>query len=63
MNRARWVGALENSCVPMVVINGSVDPVSGAHLVARFRQVVGADAAHIVELPNIGHYPQLEDSD
>jgi pimeloyl-ACP methyl ester carboxylesterase len=60
-NRPRWVGALQQSCVPLSVINGSADPVSGAHMVARFREVVGSDAAHIVELPAIGHYPQLED--
>jgi len=33
--------------------------VSGAHLAARYRELVpGAD---VVELPRIGHYPQIED--
>jgi pimeloyl-ACP methyl ester carboxylesterase len=41
------------------VINGSVDPVSGAHMVARYREVVSPEH-FIVELPSIGHYPQVE---
>ena len=44
---------------PFLFINGSADPVSGAHLVRRFREVV-PDQTNIVELPNIGHFPHLE---
>ncbi|GEQ97559.1 epoxide hydrolase [Iodidimonas gelatinilytica] len=62
VNREAWVGALVNSHCPVQVINGSADPVSGAHMVARYRQVVRADD-DIVELPHIGHYPQLEAPD
>lgn len=44
--------------MPVRVINGIEDPISGLHLVQRYRQLVpGAD---VVELPGIGHYPQLE---
>lgn len=57
--RERWVGALTESVVPIGLINGSLDPVSGAHMVARYRQVVSPDH-FIVELPTIGHYPQVE---
>lgn len=57
--RARWVGALVDAHCPVQLVNGSVDPVSGAHMVARYREVVRADDA-IVELPTIGHYPQFE---
>jgi pimeloyl-ACP methyl ester carboxylesterase len=60
--RERWVGALENSVVPIGLINGSVDPISGAHMVARYREVV-RDDDFIVELPTIGHYPQVEAPD
>ena len=57
--RARWVGALCNARMPLALINGSADPVSGAHMVARFREVVGTQ--HFIrELPGIGHYPQIE---
>jgi pimeloyl-ACP methyl ester carboxylesterase len=58
-NRARWVGALVDTAVPIALINGSRDPVSGRHLVARFRDVVG-DGRFVVELGGAGHYPQVE---
>jgi pimeloyl-ACP methyl ester carboxylesterase len=58
-HRERWVNALRSARAPLALINGSDDPVSGAHMVARFREVVGAQ--HFIrELPGIGHYPQLE---
>lgn len=57
--RTRWVGALQNTTTPLCLINGSLDPISGAHMVARYRQLVGTSA--IVELADCGHYPQLED--
>lgn len=57
-NRERWVGALQNCPVPLTVINGSADPISGAHMIARLRELqIPAD---IVELPRVGHYPQME---
>lgn len=56
--RARWVGALQRSPIPLGLINGLLDPVSGAHMVNRWRELVGKQ--HIVELPRIGHYPQAE---
>lgn len=58
--RARWVEALVRSRCPVGLINGSMDPVSGAHMVRRYREVVRPDD-FIVELPEIGHYPQVED--
>jgi pimeloyl-ACP methyl ester carboxylesterase len=59
--RTRWVGALVHGRVPQRVINGLVDPVSGAHMVARYRDIVSK--ADVVELPRIGHYPQWEAAD
>lgn len=56
--RERWVGALQNSTIPLRLIDGLADPVSGAHMVARYRELVGN--ADVVELEGIGHYPQLE---
>jgi pimeloyl-ACP methyl ester carboxylesterase len=41
------------------VIDGAADPVSGAHMVARYRELV--PNADVVELDAIGHYPQVED--
>jgi pimeloyl-ACP methyl ester carboxylesterase len=57
--RARWVGALERMSQPFRFINGLTDPVSGKHLVARFREVV-PHQTDIVELANIGHFPHFE---
>ncbi|SHF91963.1 Pimeloyl-ACP methyl ester carboxylesterase [Microbulbifer donghaiensis] len=57
-NRARWVRALCNEWMPVKLIDGVVDPISGGHMVARFRQLV--PNADITELPGIGHYPQTE---
>jgi len=58
-HRERWVQALQRSVVPIALINGSADPVSGKHMVDRYREVVGSDH-FIAELPDIGHYPQVE---
>jgi pimeloyl-ACP methyl ester carboxylesterase len=58
-HRTRWVKALQDSPVPISLINGSVDPVSGKHLVDRYRQLNGR-LDHLVELPTIGHYPHVE---
>ena len=56
---ARWVGALEQSPLPMRFINGAMDPISGKHVAEKYRkQVPGAD---VVLLERIGHYPQTED--
>ncbi|TGL78141.1 alpha/beta fold hydrolase [Leptospira yasudae] len=60
-NRERWVGAILNSPVPVRMINGVDDPVSGAHLLQRYREL--SPSADIVELKGIGHYPQVEAAD
>ena len=58
-HRERWLHALRNSQVPMALINGSVDPVSGAHLVTRYKELE-CRLDFLKELPTIGHYPQVE---
>ena len=58
-HRERWVGALQQQRIPTALINGAADPVSGAHMVARYKEVVGAPRM-IISLENIGHYPQWE---
>lgn len=56
--RDRWLSAMQSGGVPLRVIDGEVDPVSGAHMVERYRQLI-ADADTVL-LPGIGHYPQIE---
>ena len=57
--RARWTGALQSAKVPIGLINGRLDPVSGRHLVDRYREVVG-NTGFIEEFDDVGHYPQVE---
>lgn len=57
-NRERWVGALQQAQIPLRVIDGGADPVSGAHMVARYRELVPDPDTVILE--GIGHYPQVE---
>lgn len=58
-NRERWVGALQRYEKKIGVINGPFDPISGAHMVERFEELVST--ANIWSLAEIGHYPQVED--
>ncbi len=57
-NRDRWVGALINSPVPLRVIDGALDPVSGAHMVAHYKALI--PNADTVLIEDVGHWPQLE---
>ena len=57
-SRARWVGALVDATMPLRLVAGMADPVSGAHMVQRYRELV--PRPDVVELPGIGHYPQWE---
>ena len=51
-HRERWVTALQTSTVPLALINGSVDPVSGAHMVARYQELA-------CRLDYLASYPTL----
>jgi pimeloyl-ACP methyl ester carboxylesterase len=57
----RWVGALLNSDIPMRLIDGADDPVSGRHLAEHYQATV--PNADVVLLENVGHYPQVESAD
>ncbi len=59
-NRERWVGALQKTTARLRMVNGPADPVSGAHMAQRYREVVpNADVVMLAD--HIGHYPQVED--
>jgi len=58
IHRQRWVSALQQATIPIKLIDGMVDPVSGAHLVARYKELVPNH--NVTELHDIGHYPQVE---
>ena len=57
-HRERWAGAVIGAPMPVRLIDGLVDPISGAHMVARYRELV--PNPDVVELPGAGHYPQIE---
>jgi pimeloyl-ACP methyl ester carboxylesterase len=61
--RARWVGALQApdtraGTIPLRLICGALDPVSGLHLAERYRALVPNPDVMLLE--DVGHYPQLE---
>lgn len=58
LNRERWVGVLQKTAARLRLIDGATDPVSGAHMAERYRELV--PNPDVVLLPTVGHYPQLE---
>jgi len=58
VNRERWVGALQSGGIPLCLIIGLDDPISGATIVKRWRELL--PEAMAIELPGTGHYPQWE---
>ncbi len=58
-HRQRWLEALQKPICPLALINGSVDPVSGSHMVSRY-QALNCQLDYLAELVAIGHYPQVE---
>ena len=59
--RERWVLPLTQNVVPIGLINGIEDPISGKHMADRFSELV--PNAYIVLLDHSGHYPHLETPD
>jgi pimeloyl-ACP methyl ester carboxylesterase len=57
-NRERWVGALQQTSVPLRLINGVADPIAGQAMADTYREIV--PRADVVMLPDIGHFPHLE---
>ena len=60
-NRERWVGALQQTRVPLRLVDGADDPVSGRHMAERYAALV--PRPDVIVLEGIGHYPQLEAPD
>ena len=57
-NRERWVQPLVQNVVPLRLINGGEDPISGKHAAQRYAELV--PHADVVYLENSGHYPHVE---
>lgn len=57
-HRERWVGALQRQDIPVRLIDGAADPISGRHMAKHYRELI--PNADVVELEDIGHYPQVQ---
>jgi pimeloyl-ACP methyl ester carboxylesterase len=55
----RWVGALEQTDVPLSFVWGMLDPISGAHMAERIRERL--PGARLQALDHVSHWPALED--
>ncbi len=60
-HRDRWVTHMQETSIPIKLINGPTDPVSGRHLVERYIELMPDPDTVILE--GIGHYPNLEAAD
>ena len=60
-NRTRWVGAIQEAKIPIRLIDGIYDPISGKHMADRYREII--PNPDVVELGNIGHFPLIEAPD
>lgn len=58
VQRERWLAAMQQGGMPLRLIDGAFDPISGAHMLARYRELI--PAPDTVLLDGIGHYPQIE---
>ncbi|WP_298439748.1 alpha/beta hydrolase [uncultured Ferrimonas sp.] len=58
IHRDRWLGALVNADIPLLLINGIEDPISGRSLVERYQALM--PDRPVIKLQGVGHYPQLE---
>jgi pimeloyl-ACP methyl ester carboxylesterase len=60
-HRDRWVGALEQTSVPLAFVWGMLDPISGAHIAERIAERV--PDVRLVQMDDVCHWPPLEAAD
>lgn len=58
-NAERYVGALEHASIPLLLLNGPADPVSGRHVVDAIGTSVGNVDVNVMP-EHVGHFPQRE---
>ena len=56
--RDRWCVPLENPSIPVILINGNKDPISGKNITDRYLEL--NPKGEVVNMANIGHYPNTE---
>ncbi len=57
-NRERWVGAIQQATIPIRLIDGVYDPISGQHMADRYKEII--PNPDVIELAEIGHFPLIE---
>lgn len=57
-HRERWVSALQQADGAIRVIDGIDDPISGGHMLDRYRELI--NTPDVIALTGVGHYPQVE---
>lgn len=60
-NRKRWVEAIQQAEIPIRLIDGVFDPISGQHMVDRYKEII--PNPDVIELKDIGHFPLIEAPD
>ena len=54
----RWTDAIANAKIPLRLINGPIDPISGQLLIDKYKAI--AKNPDVIILQGIGHYPNIE---
>lgn len=57
-HRERWVSAIQKTSIPIRLINGVYDPISGQKMADRYKEII--PNPDVIELKNIGHFPLIE---
>jgi len=57
-HHARWTKALQKTDIPLRLINGPEDPISGLRMANKYNELI--PNPDVVLLDGIGHYPQTE---
>ena len=57
-HRERWVGGMQQTSVPLRLIDGTFDPISGGHMADRYEEII--PNPDVVRLKGIGHFPLIE---
>ena len=61
VHRERWVSAMQKTAIPLRLIDGLEDPISGKHMADRYKELI--PNADVVGLKDIGHFPNVEAPD
>jgi len=58
IKRDYWLMSMQNTKVPMRLVIGAEDPISGKSIAKRYEQLI--PNPDVVLLSEVGHYPQIE---